>query len=69
LIDEVRWMRTAGGQITAVDNKVRRNLPQVGENRLERAAIAMNIRYYGDSHLVSNSVAFRIRKPAPAILT
>jgi hypothetical protein len=50
LIDEVRWMRTAGGQITAVDNKVRRNLPQVGENRLERSAIAMNIRYYGHSH-------------------
>jgi len=43
---------STGGQIAAMDNEVRRNLPQVGENGLERAPIAVNIRYDGDFHFV-----------------
>jgi hypothetical protein len=27
-------------------------LPQISENRLKGAPVAMNVRYYGDSHVV-----------------
>ena len=52
LIDDVRWLRSAVSQIAAMENEVRRNLPQVGENCLEGASIAVNIRYDCDSHLI-----------------
>jgi hypothetical protein len=44
LIDDVRRVSATGSQITAVNYEVRRDLPQVSENRLEGAAIAVNIR-------------------------
>jgi hypothetical protein len=52
LIDDVGWVRSPGGQIAAMDNEVGRNLAQVGENGLEGAPVAVNIRYDGDSHFV-----------------
>ena len=48
LIDDLRRMRSAGRQIAAVNHEIRRDLSQIGEHRLERAAIAVNIRYDGD---------------------
>jgi len=52
----VRRARTrissTGSQIAAMENEVRCNLPQVGKNCLEGAPIAVNIRYYCDSHFV-----------------
>ncbi len=52
LIDDVRRVRSTVSQIAAVENEVRRNLAQVGENSLEGAPIAVNIRYYCDSHFL-----------------
>ena len=54
LIDDFRRVSSPGGQIAAMDNQVRRNLPQVGENGLEGAPIAVNVRYDRDSHLSSS---------------
>src|SRR6266571_3887191 len=53
LIDDVRRVSSTVSQIAAMENEVRRNLPQVGDNRLEGAPVAVNIRYDGDSHFVS----------------
>jgi len=44
LIDYVRRVSATGSQITAVNHEIRRDLLQIGENRLEGAAIAVNIR-------------------------
>ena len=46
-------MDSTGSQIAAMDYQVRSDLPQIGEDRLKRAAIAVNIRYYGDSHFAT----------------
>jgi hypothetical protein len=44
LIDDVRRVRSTGSQIAAMQNEVRCNLPQVPDNGLEGAPIAVNIR-------------------------
>src|SRR6266705_4804110 len=54
LIDDVRRVRSTVSQIAPMENEVRRDLPQVGDNRLEGAQIAVNIRYDGDFHFVSD---------------
>jgi hypothetical protein len=53
LIDDLGWMGAADGQIAAVENEVRCDLPQVGEDCLEGAPIAVDVRYDCDSHLVT----------------
>jgi len=53
LIDDVRRVSSTVSQIAAMENQVRRDLPQISDNRLEGASIAMNIRYDRDSHFVS----------------
>jgi hypothetical protein len=52
LIDDLRRVSSARSQIPAMDNEVRRNLPQVRDNGLEGAPIAVNIRNDCDSHFV-----------------
>lgn len=52
LIDDVRRVSSTVSQIAAMENEVRCDLPQVGENCLEGAPIAVNIRYDCDSHFV-----------------
>ena len=54
LIDDVRRVSSTVSQIAAMENQVRRDLPQISDNRLEGASIAMNIRYDGDFHFVSD---------------
>ncbi len=52
LIDDLRRVSSTGSQIATMENEVRRDLPQVGENGLESAPIAVDIRYDCDSHFV-----------------
>ncbi len=52
LIDDLRRVSSTGSQIAAMENEVGCDLPQVGENCLEGAPIAVNIRYDCDSHFV-----------------
>jgi hypothetical protein len=52
LIDNVRRVRSTGSQIAAMENEVRRELPQVRDNGLEGVPIPVNIRYDCDSHFV-----------------
>jgi hypothetical protein len=52
LIDDVCGVRSAVSQIATMENKVRCDLPQVRDNRLEGTSIAVNIRYYSDPHFV-----------------
>src|SRR5439155_19590085 len=63
LVDDLRRVSSTGSQIAAMDNQVGCNLPQVGENGLEGAPVAVNIRYDCDSHLVS--CAFRRLRRRP----
>src|SRR6266851_1132291 len=53
LIDDVRRVSSTVSQIAAMENELRRNLSQIGDNRLEGAPVAVNIRYDRDSHFVS----------------
>src|SRR5580704_643256 len=52
LIDNLSRVRSSVSQIAAMYHEVGCDLSQVGENCLEGAPIAVNIRYDGDSHLV-----------------
>jgi len=52
LIDDLRRVSSPRSQIPAMDNGVRCNLPQVRDNGLQGAPIAVNIRYDRDSHFV-----------------
>src|SRR5260370_41972121 len=64
LIDDVRRVSSTVSQIAALENNVRCNLPQVGENGLEGAPVAVNIRYDRDSHSVRRAplnIAPRLR--------
>ncbi len=60
LIDDLRRVSAARGQVAAVENNIRRNLLQVGENRLEGAPIAVNVGYDCDSHYVLSAAPFAI---------
>jgi hypothetical protein len=52
LINDFSRARSAGGQIAAMDDQIRRNQPQVIQNCFEGAAIAVDIGYDCDSHVV-----------------
>jgi hypothetical protein len=51
LIDDLGWARSAINQIAAVDNQVRRDLPQVGEDGFKRPKVPVDVRYDCDSHI------------------
>jgi hypothetical protein len=50
-------MMSTGSQIAAVDDEIGCDLAQVGKNCVEGAAIAVNVRYYGDSHFCARTVS------------
>jgi hypothetical protein len=50
LIDYLGRVRPAVSQIPAMDNQIRRDLPQVSQHSLKRPKVPMNIRYDRDSH-------------------
>ena len=53
LIDDFRRVRSAVSQIAAMNDAVRCNLPQISENCLKGAQVAVNIRNDRDSQFVS----------------
>src|SRR5580704_4982077 len=50
LINNFGWVSATGSQIAAMENQVRRNLPQIAENCCECTSITVNIRYDCDPH-------------------
>lgn len=60
LIDDLRRVSAARGQVAAVENNVRRNLLQVGKNCLEGSPIAVNVGNDCDSHYVLSAAPFAI---------
>jgi hypothetical protein len=50
LINDVLWVRAIGRQIAAMENQVRRDLTQIGENRFEGTPVAVNVGDNCDSY-------------------
>ena len=60
LIDDLRRVSAARGQVAAVEDNIRRNLLEIGENRLQGSPIAVNVGNDCDSHYVLSAAPFAI---------